>query len=156
MNRLQKGGTVAALAVSVIGACEGLRQVAYPDPATRGAPWTICYGHTGDVQPDQQDSITQCKELLREDLGKDADAIDRCVRMEIVANMSDTRYVALLSFAYNVGVGAFCRSSVVRDLNAGRSAQACDDFLRYNRAAGVVFPGLTRRRQEERHLCMES
>lgn len=155
MNRLQKGGAVAALAVSVLGGFEGFRQTAYPDPATRGPPWTICYGHTGNVKPYQRDSIAQCKQLLLQDLGNDASALDRCLNSEVVATMSDERYVAALSLAYNIGTTAFCKSSVARDFNAGRPAQACDDFLKYNRAAGIVFPGLTLRRQQERHLCME-
>ncbi len=69
--------------------------------------------------------------------------------------MSDARYVAVLSLAHNIGVGGVCRSSVVRDLNEHRDWDACDAFLLYNRAAGVVFPGLTRRRQQERSLCLE-
>ena len=155
MNRLQKGGAVAALAVSVVGGFEGLRQVAYPDPATRGPPWTICYGHTGNVQPYQRDSITQCKWLLLNDLGREADGIERCLNKAVLADMPDTRYVAVLSLAHNIGVHGVCSSSVVRDLNVDDVQQACDDFLKFNRAVGIVFPGLTLRRQQERHLCLE-
>ncbi len=155
MNRIAKGGAVVALAVSVVGGLEGLRQIAYPDPATRGPPWTICYGHTGDVKPYQRDSITQCKQLLLKDLNTDANGLQLCIDPEVLNDMPDTRYVAILSLAYNIGAGGVCKSSIVRDLNAGKTGQACDDFLKYNRAAGVVFPGLTLRRQQERHLCLE-
>ena len=150
-NRLQKSGVAAALAVSVIGGAEGLRQTAYPDPATRGNPWTICYGHTGHVSPGERESIAQCKALLLADLNKEADGIDQCIHV----TMPDTRYVAVLSLAHNIGVGGVCRSSVVRLLNEGRTAEACDFFLHYNRAAGFVMPGLTRRREEEKSLCLE-
>ncbi|MGO7998171.1 glycoside hydrolase family protein, partial [Rhizobium ruizarguesonis] len=40
---------VARLAVALVGSFEGLRQNAYPDPATQGKPWTICYGSTNGV-----------------------------------------------------------------------------------------------------------
>lgn len=46
MNRLKKGTAIAAMAATLVGGFEGLRTVAYPDPATKGPPWTVCYGHT--------------------------------------------------------------------------------------------------------------
>jgi lysozyme len=151
MNRLQKHGTAAALAVSLIGGFEGLRQTAYPDPASRGDPWTICYGHTGHVTPGERESLAQCKALLLADLDKEADGVERCIS----APMPDARFVAVLSLAHNIGIRGVCRSSIARDLNAGDTQRACDDFLKYDRAVGVVFPGLTRRRKAERALCLE-
>lgn len=157
MNRIAKGGAVAVMAATVIGGFEGLRQTAYPDPATRGPPWTICYGHTGSVKPHQRDSIAQCKALLQADLAKTyASGVEACLLPKVVAAMPDTRYVAVLSLAYNIGVGGFCESSIAADLNAGEVQAACDAFMRYNRAAGIVFPGLTSRRAQERHLCLEN
>jgi lysozyme len=156
MNRIARGGTAALMAISFIGAAEGLSLLAYPDPATKGAPWTICYGHTGNVKPYQRDSLAQCKALLQADLAKTyAAGIERCLSPMVAATMPDTRYVAVLSLAYNIGVGGFCRSSVARDLNAGNIQAGCDAFVQYNRAAGIVWAGLTRRREEERHLCLE-
>lgn len=156
MNRIAKGGAIVAMATAFIGAAEGLSLLAYPDPATRGAPWTICYGHTGNVKPYQRDSIAQCKALLQADLAKTyAAGIEKCLSAKTLASMPDTRYVAALSLAYNIGVGGFCASSVARDLNAGDVQAACDAFLLYNRAAGVVWSGLTTRRTEERRLCLE-
>lgn len=151
-----KGGylgksAVIALAISFIGGAEGLRQTAYPDPATRGNPWTICYGHTGHVTPGEKASLAECKSLLITDLGTADREIEACIHVP----MTDARYVAVLSLAYNVGGGTVCKSSVVRDLNAGNIPAACDALLLYNRAAGVVMPGLTSRRQKERALCLE-
>ena len=150
-NRLQKSGIAAGLAVSLIGGFEGLRQAAYPDPASGGPPWTICYGHTGHVTPGEHKSLAECKALLLADLNIEADGIERCIHVY----MPDTREVAVISLAHNIGVHGVCTSSVVRDLNAGEVQRACDDFLKFNRAAGIVWPGLTRRRQEERALCLE-
>lgn len=151
MNRLQKGGAIAALAVSFIGGAEGLRQTAYPDPATRGQPWTICYGHTGHVTPGERASLAQCKALLLADLNKEDNAIEKCIHVP----MSDAREVAVLSLAHNIGSAGVCNSSIVRELNAGDDKAACNSFLKFNSAAGFVMPGLTRRREEERALCLE-
>lgn len=156
MNRIAKGGAAAALACSVIGGFEGVRENAYPDPATRGDPWTICYGHTGHVTPGERLSITQCKAMLQQDLSKTyANGLESCLKPEVLNAMPDTRYVAMLSFVYNEGQGTFCKSSMRYDLNADNVQAACDDLLKYNRAAGIVFPGLTTRRKEEQRLCLE-
>ena len=150
-SRLKAGGLLAALAVGTTGGFEGLRQTAYPDPATRGVPWTICYGHTAGVKPGDHKSIAECKKLLLDDLGIEAEGLDKC----LVRVTTDGQAVAFLSLAHNIGVAGFCRSSVARDFNAGRVDQACNDLLKFNRAAGVVFPGLTRRREAERRLCLQ-
>lgn len=152
MSRVRKSAAAAALAVTVIGGAEGLRQSAYPDPATRGNPWTICYGHTGGVKPGERASMEECKALLIADMDKEGDAIEKCVPSLATAPVE--RYVASLSLSHNIGSGGFCRSSIASDLNAGRIREACDAFLRYNRAAGFVMPGLTARRKKERELCM--
>ena len=154
LNRLHYSVGAAALAVSIVGGAEGLRQKAYPDPASHGNPWTICYGHTGNVKPGERDSIAECKALLLKDLDKEANGIERCIPSAATAAFPDTRYVAVVSLAHNIGVYGVCHSSVARDLNAGNVAAACDDFLKYDRAYGMVMPGLQTRRREERSLCL--
>lgn len=151
MSRLKKGGAVAALAVTLVGGFEGLRLNAYPDPATGGKPWTICYGSTNGVKPGDKRTMAECKALLVGELDIYANGIEACV----TAPLPDSRFVALTSFAYNVGVKAACRSSVVGLINAGKTKAGCDALLKWNRAAGIVFPGLTRRRQKEREFCLE-
>ena len=150
-NRLRKSAGAMALAVSLIGGFEGLRQTAYPDPATQGEPWTICYGHTAHVSPGDKASLAQCKSLLLADLDKEAAGIDKCIHVPL----TDPRYVAVLSLAHNIGVSGVCRSSIVKDLNKGDTAAACEAFLLYDKAAGITMPGLTRRREAERNLCLE-
>lgn len=150
MSRLRKGGTVAAMVVAVVGGFEGLRLNAYPDPATKGPPWTVCYGETSGVKRGDSHSIAECKAMLIKSLEKYANGIEACVKVPL----PDRRFVALTSFAYNVGVGAACGSSVVRQINAGQTRAGCDSLLKWNKAAGIVFPGLTKRRQKERELCV--
>lgn len=151
MSRLKKGAAVTGIAVTLIGGFEGLRTVAYPDPATKGPPWTVCYGETDGVKPGDRYTVQQCKDMLQESLQKYAKGVERCV----IAPLPDKRYVALVSFAYNVGVGPACNSSVVTNINAGRTREGCDALLKWNRAAGIVFPGLTKRRERERQFCLE-
>lgn len=151
MSRLKKGAAVTGIAVTLIGGFEGLRTVAYPDPATKGPPWTVCYGETDGVNQGDHYTVEQCKDMLQESLQKYAKGVERCV----IAPLPDKRYVALVSFAYNVGVGSACGSSVVKLINAGRTREGCDALLKWNRAAGIVFPGLTKRRERERQFCLE-
>jgi lysozyme len=151
MSRLKKGSAVAALAVTVIGGFEGLRLAAYPDPATQGPPWTVCYGETKGVKPGDRYTLQQCKDMLLASLPKYATGIEKCV----TAPLTDRRYVALVSFAYNVGVGAACSSSVVKLINAGRTREGCEALMKWNKAAGITFPGLTKRRTAERAMCLE-
>jgi len=150
VSRLKKGTAAAALAATLVGGFEGIRLNAYPDPATKGKPWTICMGHTEGVKPGDRKTLEECKALLIADLGVYSEGILRCT----TAYLPDERFVALTSFAYNVGIGAACKSSVVRLINQGRVREGCDALLKWNRAAGIVFPGLTKRRQQERALCL--
>lgn len=154
MSKVKKSAAVGALLVGVIGGAEGLRRSAYPDPATRGKPWTVCYGHTGpDVAPGVRKSLEECKALLIADSDKAGDRLEAC--MPALKDAPPGRYVAFLSLAYNIGPAGVCRSSVARDFNAGRVRQACDDLLKFDRAAGFVMPGLTSRRKKERALCLQ-
>jgi len=154
MSRVKKSAQVAGMLVVLTGSAEGLRQTAYPDPATRGKPWTVCFGHTGpEVGPGYHLSLTECRALLLRDLDRHAEPIEKCVPYLKTAPVQI--YVASVDFAVNLGPRAFCKSSIAAHMNAGRVRQACDVFPAYNRAAGIVFPGLTRRRSQERKLCIE-
>ncbi len=149
MSRIKKSGYAAALAVTLVGGFEGVRQVAYPDPATKGPPWTICYGHTQGVRPGDRMTMDECKALLRRDLDIYASGIERCVHVAL----PDKRYVALVSLAYNIGVARACKSSAVRLINAGRTREGCAAFMNWTTAAGIEFPGLVTRRKRERAYC---
>lgn len=151
MSRLRKGGLAAVLSVSLISSAEGLRLNAYPDPATGREPWTVCYGETAGVKRGDRHTIAECKAMLAASLEGYATKLEAC----ITRPMPDTTYAAFLSLSYNIGSSGFCRSSVARLWNAGQGRAACDAMMKFNRAAGVVFPGLTRRRAEERALCLK-
>lgn len=61
---------------------------------------------------------------------------------------------ALVSLSYNIGVGAFARSSVLKHLENGEKSAAADAILKWNKAGGKELAGLTRRRQAERELFL--
>lgn len=151
-STLRKKAVVAALAVSLVGGLEGLRQVAYRDSAN--IP-TVCYGETKNVRMGMRFTLPECNALLLKSLYLADDAVERCVK----TYLPDTRRVALISFTYNVGTSAFCSSTLVRKLNAGDIVGACGQLPRWNKitVAGVriPLPGLSNRREAERKLCMQ-
>lgn len=150
MSRIKKSAQVAALGAAVVGGAEGLRTVAYPDPATHGKPWTICYGETMGVKKGDRRSVAECKAMLIERLDGFGNKVEACVRRP----MKDETFVAFVSLAYNIGSGGFCKSSVVRLFNAGQEREACHAMRKFAYAAGVFFPGLDRRRAKEEALCL--
>lgn len=150
-SRLPKKAAVAVLCSTTIGGFEGVRQTAYADPATGREPWTVCYGETEGVKRGDHYTLQQCRDMLTKSLEKYALKLEACVSRE----MPDTTYAAFLSLSYNIGSGGFCKSSVAHEWNAGHSRAACDNLLKFNKAVGIVLPGLTRRRTRERALCLQ-
>ena len=119
---------------------------AYPDPATGGAPWTAGFGHTKGVRYGDQTDIEQATRWLHEDVQEALAAVHDSVRVPLAQNQID----ALVSFVFNVGVGNFMRSTLLKRINEQKFEQAADEFLRWDHANGKVMPGLTRRRIAER------
>jgi lysozyme len=87
--------------------------------------------------------------MLADSLMKANTAVESCVHVPL----SDNRHAALVSFTYNVGGTAFCQSTLVRKLNSG-DPKACDELLRWTKAKGIELPGLVKRREAERQLCI--
>jgi len=147
-------GFIGAGALSVLTPLvmhwEGKRNVPYHDIA--GIP-AVCYGHTGDdVKPGQQYSDAQCVMLLYQDLMRHAQALD-CLSEDARARLTDTQKAAFISFAYNVGTGNFCRSTLVKKANAGYMRLACAELSRWDKVGKKPVKGLARRRAAERQLC---
>lgn len=132
---------------------EGLRLTAYPDPGSRnGEPWTIGYGHTSDgflkVYRGQTISTQQAEDALEYDLNETAAKVDQLVKV----NLTDNQFGALVSFAFNVGVGAFAKSTLLRKLNAGDYDSVPAELARWNKNDGKVMRGLSNRRAAEAGL----
>lgn len=154
MSRLKKTGvglTVAgSLAVGLVGAWEGLRTTAYRDVV--GIP-TVCFGETRGVKMGDKYTVDECKAMLGDALAEFETGMRRCLTNP--DKIPDKPYVAFLSLSYNIGTGAFCKSTVARKANAGDLRGACDAILAWNKAGGRVIQGLVNRRKDERKLCLE-
>lgn len=140
--------TINEQGLALIKEFEGCELKAYLCPA--GVP-TIGYGHTRSAKLGQTISQADADALLREDLADSEDAVDQLV----TAPISDDQFSALVSFVFNVGMGAFERSTLLSMLNANAGADTvAAQFLRWNKANGEELPGLTRRRHAERALFL--
>lgn len=131
----------------LIKSFEGLELEAYLCPAD---VWTIGYGHTGNVHEGQTITKQEADELLDQDL----EVFRRGVRKAVTVDLNENQFGALVSFAYNVGIGSLQSSTLLKLLNAGDYAGAADQFLRWNKASGKVLTGLTRRREAERAVFL--
>ncbi len=132
---------------------EGDRLTAYPDPGTGGDPWTIGYGHTGpDVTPGLTITQAQATLLLIGDLHRFEDGVKSLITSAPSTN--DAQFSAMVSLSYNVDLGNFAKSSVLRDHLAGNYQGAADAFLLWDKAAGQVMAGLVRRRRQEREAYL--
>jgi lysozyme len=149
-TRLGKGSALGAALVVLVGGFEGLRTAAYADPV--GIP-TICFGSTKGVRLGQTKTVDECKALLTDELIHHEQGMRACLRDP--DGLPAPTYGAFVSFTFNVGVGAFCKSTLARKANAGDLSGACNELLRWDRAGGVRWPGLTKRRKAERDLCLK-
>lgn len=109
---------------------------------------TICYGHTKGVHMGDQASAAQCKAYLTDDI-QTALAIAPCIHVTV----PQASLAAFISFAYNVGSPAFCKSSVAQDLNAGHLNAACEDMGKFVYVKGRIVQGLVNRRKVEVAYC---
>lgn len=133
-------------AIKLIKQFEALRLKAYCCPAGK---WTIGYGHTGpDVTPGLEISAERAEEILRDDLRH----VEKRVQQLVTAPLTQGQFDALVSFAYNVGLGALERSTLLKKLNAEDYVGASAEFARWTKAGVVELPGLVRRRKEEREM----
>lgn len=134
---------------------EQLRLTAYLP--TKNDVWTIGWGHTKTARQGMVITEAQAEQLLRQDLAWVEDTIKKLVKVPLEQNQFD----ALASLIFNIGGGAFAKSTVLRKLNAGDYKGAADAFLMWDkqrdRQTGQMtrLRGLTIRRNEERALFNE-
>jgi len=122
---------------------------------------TIGYGHYGpDVKPGMRINKRKARKLLRKDLRKYARAVDRDIRVydrrgKRVSPLNRFQRMALISWTYNVGIGAMQGSTLRRRLNAGENPCKVirEELPRWDKAGGFTVPGLTRRRKAEVRLA---
>lgn len=149
-KRLLALGFSSALVLSggMVAVFEGKRNTSYIDPV---GIWTLCYGETNGVKRGQYKTDEECIDSLAKELLIHDKGMMRGVKVPL----SDKEHAAYLSFTYNLGVGAFNSSTLLKKLNAGDRVGACNQLLRWDKAGGRVLRGLTLRRKEENKLCLE-
>ena len=141
--------------IELIKEFEGFSSVAYLCPAK--IP-TIGYGNTfwedgRKVRLGEQISKTKALELLEYVANKDfAQKIYPLIKVEVNQNQFD----AMVSLAYNIGVGAFSSSTLLRKVNAKDFIGASNEFLKWDKSGGKPLLGLTRRRQREKELFLRA
>lgn len=165
--------------INLIKHYESCRLQAYPDPASplaqqlqlppnarkdgweklSGAPWTIGWGSTGIDDSVEQPvpigpSTTWTQEHADARLQRDLTAFSSKVEALLKVDLTDNQFSALVSFAYNCGIGNLRSSTLLQLVNRGKFKAAADEFLRWNKAKGKVLKGLTSRREAERRLFL--
>ena len=146
---------VAVLVISgagIIGIAqhEDFRGRAYDDGV---GVQTIGFGTTKGVKAGDTITVTRALVRLAEDVSQYERAMRRCIGDVPLYQYEWDAYVSL---AYNIGTGAFCRSTLVKKLrlHPPDHKEACSQILRWNRAGGRILRGLVKRRQNEYRQCM--
>lgn len=137
---------INAAGLEILKKFEGLRLDAYRDVA---GVWTIGWGHTGDVKPGMRVTKHQAGAILDVDLDKFERGVGDLVH---VAN--ENQFSALVSLAFNIGLGALGKSTLLKRFNNGEHYAAGNEFLKWRLSAGKVQPGLVKRRVAERALFL--
>jgi len=138
--------------IELIKKYEGLRLNVYKCPAGK---LTIGYGHTGDdVKPGMSINKEMAELLLKQDLRVFEKAINELVKVPINQNQFD----ALVSLAYNIGIGNFKKSTLLKLLNENKILEAGEEFMKWTKArqpGGLKeLPGLVKRRAEEKTVFL--
>lgn len=135
-------------AIDLIKKYEGFSARPYKCPA---GVLTIGYGRTINVKP--YDITTEEAETIWLDkyVKTIADQILAIVKVEL----SNNQICALIDFVYNLGIGNFKSSTLLRKINQGDFSAAANEFLKWNKAGGIVLKGLENRRIAERMLFLD-
>ena len=140
---------VSKAGLALIKSFEGLSLKAYPDPATGGEPVTIGYGHTGGVKLGTVWTQAQADNALADDVSRFADGVAKLIG---ATPTTQAQFDAMVAFSYNVGLGNFGSSTLLKKHKAGDYAGAVAEFGKWVNAAGKKMTGLVRRRAAEAAL----
>ena len=150
---------VSPQGLELIRRWEGLRLQAYLDASGVAS---IGYGNTlhsdgTPVQLGDTISAAEAEELITKQLNNLSEQLHELLKVSVQQPQLD----ALVSLAYNIGIGALQRSTLLAQLNSGDYQAAADQFRRWTKASDgkgglMELPGLVRRRQEERQLFLSA
>lgn len=131
--------------ITLIKTYEGLQLTPYLCPTKI---WTIGYGHTRTVHAGMTITPEEANQLLDDDL----QIVERAVQRLVAVPLNDNQFSALVCFAFNVGIGNFENSTLLKLLNRGWYEQVPAQLTRWNKAGGEELGGLSRRRAAEGRL----
>lgn len=140
--------SVSETGLTVLKHYEGCKLTAYQDSV---GVWTIGYGDTENVVPGLKITQQEAEDRLERRLGRD---FEPGVKAAIQAHMKQEQFDAMVCLAYNIGVGAFSKSTLAKLFNAGDVQGAADEFLRWDKAGGKSLKGLRKRRAAERAMFL--
>jgi GH24 family phage-related lysozyme (muramidase) len=124
---------------------------AYPDPASGGEPWTIGFGSTGpNIGPDTVWTRQQAETALELHILYFISKL--LILSPNLINATPRQIAAIISFAYNCGLGNYRISTLKKRIDSENWEGAAKEILKWNKARGRVLPGLTRRRTAEAAL----
>jgi lysozyme len=139
--------TLGSAGENLIKSFESLKLTAYPDQ--KGIP-TIGWGHTKGVALGHTCTPEQAETWFQEDTQEAVHGVDTSIQTNVTQNQFD----ALVSFTFNVGVGAEAHSTLAKLVNARDFAGAAAEFPKWDHVNGVPNAGLLRRRQAEQALFL--
>jgi lysozyme len=135
--------------LALIKRAEGLRLDSYRDAVGIA---TVGYGHTGpDVRIPMTITPGEADRLLHEDVARFENGVTNCLGG---CPTNGDQFSAMVSLSYNIGLGNFATSTVLKRHRLGNYAMAANAFRLWNKAKGKVLPGLTKRREDERALYL--
>jgi len=143
---LTAAGGVLALSAALLAKWEGVRYVPYYDSV---GVLTVCYGHTGGIDPRKVYTATECQALLQHDMASANSTVRKCIGTPMLRQVE----VALTSATFNIGPSVVCGSTLQRMAKANDWPGACAQLARWNKAGGREMRGLTLRRADEQALC---
>jgi len=144
--------TPSSTCAALVKSFEGCVLNAYPDPATKADPWTVGFGHTGpEVKRGVVWTLAQAESALTADLARFGRIVANAIG---TTPTSQHQFDAMTSLIFNIGPGNFLSSTLLRKHCARDYVGAAEQFLRWNKAAGKVMAGLTKRRAAERELYL--
>lgn len=145
---------ISQTGVDLIKEFEGVRLEAYQCFA---GIWTIGYGSTywpdgrRVKQGDRLANHAEAEQLLRDTVKTYEAGVNRIVKVHLTQNQFD----ALVSFAFNLGIAALEKSTLLRKLNQIDIMPVANEFSRWTKSGGKELEGLRRRRAAERSLFLK-
>jgi lysozyme len=150
---LKKGLSLSALGLLLIAGHEGFSSKPYKDT---GGVVTNGFGNA-TITPSKSVTVVEALGDLKENTTMTGRGVSRCLTAEVTQG----QYDAYVSFAYNVGVNAFCKSTMLKLANQGDKVGSCNQFDRWTYVAGRDCKiksnncsGIAKRREDEKQLCL--